>query len=107
MKVLEEPIPQTVNSNWKAIKAAHMAGVLGNDKTRKDLIAHITKVTNPGARLAMVVAIDHLAPKGDAADADALDKIVADDTTRKDNEALKGDDALSKVALMLRASASQ
>ncbi|HEX4517724.1 MAG TPA: hypothetical protein VH054_29475 [Polyangiaceae bacterium] len=107
VKILEEPIPQTVNSNWKAIKAAQMAGVLGNDKTRKDLIAHITKVTNPGARLAMAVAINHLAPKGDAADADALDKIVADDTTRKDNEALKGDDALSKVALMLRARASQ
>lgn len=107
VKILEEPIPQTVNSNWKAIKAAHMAGVLGNDKTRKDLIAHITKVTNPGARLAMAVAINHLAPKGDAGDADALDKIVADDTTRKDTEALKGDDALSKVALMLRARASQ
>jgi len=30
-------------------------------------------------------------------------RFVADDTTRKDNEALKGDDALSKVALMLRA----
>ena len=107
VKVLEEPIPQALNANWKAIKSAHMAGVLGNEKTRKDLIAHITKVTNPGARLAMAVAINHLAPKGDAADADALEKIVADDTTRKDNEALKGDDALSKVALMLRARATQ
>lgn len=107
VKVLEDPIPQTLNANWKAIKAAHMAGVLGNDKTRKDLIAHITKVTNPGARLAMAVSINHLAPKGDKADADALDKIVADDTARKDTEALKGDDALTKVALMLRARASQ
>jgi hypothetical protein len=107
VKLLEEPIPQTLNANWKAIKAAHMAGVLGNDKTRKDLIAHITKVTNPGARLAMAVSINHLAPKGDKADADALDKIVADDTARKDTEALKGDDALTKVALMLRARSSQ
>jgi hypothetical protein len=107
VKVLEDPVGQTPNANWKAIKAAHMAGLLGNDATRKDLIAHVTKVTNPGARLAMAVAINHLAPKGDVADADALDKIVADDTARKDNEALKGDDALSKVALMLRARASQ
>jgi hypothetical protein len=105
VKVLEDPIPQTLNANWKAIKAAHMAGVLGNDATRKDLIAHIPKVLNPGARLAIAVAINHLAPKGDNGDADALDKIVEGDTARKDAEALKGDDALTKVALMLRARA--
>ncbi len=103
VKLLEEPIPQTPNANWRAIKAAHMAGALGNDRTRKDLIANIPRVTNPGARLAMANAINHLAPKGDASDADALEKIVADDTARKDTEALRGDDALSKVALMLRA----
>ncbi len=107
VKILEEPIPQTVNSNWKAIKAAQMAGVLGNDQTRKDLIAHIPKVTNPGARLAMAVAINHLAPKGDTVDADALDKIVDGDAARKDTVAMKGDDALTKVALMLRARAGQ
>ncbi|HEY1960471.1 MAG TPA: hypothetical protein VGH28_32900 [Polyangiaceae bacterium] len=107
VKILDEPIPQTTNANWKAIKAAYMAGIHGNEQTRKDLIAHIPKVTNPGARLAMAVAINHLAPKGDAADAAALDKIVADDTKRKDNEALKGDDSVTKVALMLRARASQ
>jgi len=107
VKVLDEPIPQTPNANWKAIKAAYMAGIHGNEQTRKDLIAHITKVTNPGARLAMAVAINPLAPKGDNADADALDKIVQDDTKRKDNEALRGDDALTKVALMMRARASQ
>ncbi len=107
VKVLEDPIPQTVNANWKAIKAAQMAGVLGNEQTRKDLIAHIPKVTNPGARLAMAVAINHLAPKGDNGDADALDKIVEGDNARKDTEALKGDDALTKVALMLRARAGK
>ena len=105
VKLLEDPIPQTPNANWRAIKAAHMAGVLGNDATRKDLIAHIPKVTNPGARLAIAVAINHLAPKGDNGDADALDKIVDGDNSRKDTEALKGDDALTKVALMLRARA--
>jgi hypothetical protein len=105
--VLEDPIPRTTNSEWKAVKAAYMCGVLGNDATRKDLIAHVPKVTNPSARLAIANAINHLAPKGDKADADALDKIVEGDTTRKDTEAMKGDDALSKVALMLRARAGQ
>jgi hypothetical protein len=107
VKVLDEPIARTPNAEWKAVKSAYMAGILGNDQTRKDLITHVTKVTNPSARLAIANAINHLAPKGDKGDADALDKIVADDTTRKDTEALAGDDALSKVALMLRARASQ
>jgi len=107
LKVLDEPIPRTPNAEWKAVKAAYMAGILGNDQTRKDLVAHTSKVTNPPARLAIAYAINHLAPKGDKADADALDKIVADDTARKDSVALAGDDALSKVALMMRARASQ
>jgi hypothetical protein len=107
VKILEEPIPVGENKDWKAIKAARMAGLLGNEQTRKDLIAHIPKVTDPGARLAIANAINHLAPKGDKADADALDKIVEGDTTRKDSVALAGDGALSKVALMLRARAGQ
>ena len=48
----------------------------------------------------MAVAIDHLAPKGDAADADALDKIVDDDTKSNDNErSCRDDDASPQVAL--------
>ncbi|HSQ63299.1 MAG TPA: hypothetical protein VLM85_08785 [Polyangiaceae bacterium] len=107
LTVVQEPIAGTANANWKSIKAAHMCGVLGNEQTRKQLIANMGKITNPGARLAAAVAINHLAPKGDKADADALDKIVEGDNARKDTEALKGDDALVKVAQMLRARASQ
>jgi hypothetical protein len=103
VKMLDEPIPQTPNSNWKAIKAAYMAGMLGNERTRKDMVARVPTVKNPGVRLAMAVAINHLAPKGDRADANVLDKIVADDRSRNDGEALRGDDALARVALMLRA----
>ncbi len=106
VQLTDEPIPDVSNGNWKVIKAAHMAGMLGNDQTRRELVARVAKVTNPGARIAIAVAINHLAPKGDAADADALEKIVADDTERKDAAALRGDDALTKVALMLRARVS-
>lgn len=105
--VLDEAIPSAPNANWSAIKSAVMCGILGNDQTRKDLTAKLPKVKNPGARLAMAVAINHLAPNGDTATADALDKIVQDDTDKKDAEGLKGDDALVKVALMLRARAGK
>jgi hypothetical protein len=107
VKALEEPVPsQPPTANWKAIKAANMAAMLGNDATRGELLAVMPKVTNPGARLAVASAIDHLAPNGDTAGADALDKIVKNDE-ENNKELLKADDALVKVALRLRARAGQ
>lgn len=106
-KSLAETIPsKPATANWKAIKAANMAAMLGNDATRGELLAVMPKVTNPGARLAVASAIDHLAPNGDKAGADALDKIVKDDEANN-KELLKADDALVKVALRLRARAGQ
>jgi hypothetical protein len=107
VQLLDDPIASTPSGNWKAIKSAYMAGWLGSDQTRRDLVAHIPKVKNAGARTAIAIAVNHLAPKGDVADADALDKIVEDDTARRDSDALRGDDALTKVALMLRARAAK
>ncbi len=105
VKVLDEPVPSSPpTANWKAIKAAAMAGMIGDDATRKALVAKIGKVENPGARLAVSVAIDELAPKGDVAAADALDKVVEADTKSNAN---KADDALVKVSLRLRARAGQ
>lgn len=105
--VLDEPVPTGNGANWKAIKAAAMAGMLGNDATRKTLVEKLPKITNPGARLATATAIDRLTPNGDVATAEALEKIVADDTAKNNLEALKGDDAVVKVGLRLRARAGQ
>jgi hypothetical protein len=103
VKLLEQPIPAGRDASWKAVKAARMAGMLGDDETRKDLVARLPNVKDAAARLAMALAINHLAPGGDTADADALDRIVADDLARRDFPAMRGDDALTRVAAMLRA----
>lgn len=76
-------------------KAAWGAAMNGNQKTLTDLVALLPKIKAPGVRLAIGMAIDHLAPKGDTAAAAELDKIVA--TTN--------DDSLSKIADKLRARA--
>lgn len=94
--ILRETIPPASHANWKAIKAATMCGLLGNDATRKQLVAMIGSVRNPGARLAMLRAINQLAPRGDAADAAVLERVAA-------TEALAPDDDLTRVARMLRA----
>ncbi len=103
VKVLDEPIVSGAGGNSKAIKAAWMAAMYGNDATRAALTAKVTNVRNPGARLALVEAIDHLAPKGDTAAAGTLEKVVEADTASGNKDLQAGDDVVVKVALRLRA----
>jgi hypothetical protein len=112
VSLLDEPIPSTpTTANWKAVKGAWMAVVYGGDgaagdATRAELLKRVDKVKDTSARLALVEAIDELAPKGDAAAADALDKIVAADQKSGDKMVLMADDSVAKIALRLRARAA-
>ena len=107
--ILDEPIPTTpTTANWRAIKAAWMSVIYGSpsaDATRAALLKRIDKVKEPSARLAVAEAIDELAPKGDTAAADALDKMVAADQKGGDKGVLMADDSVVKIALRLRARA--
>ncbi len=76
------------------------------DSTRAELLKRVDKVKDASARLALVEAIDELAPKGDTAAADALDKVVAADTKVGDKNVLMADDSVVKIALRLRARAA-
>jgi hypothetical protein len=109
--VLDDPIPSSPKTaNFRAIKASWMAVIYGEpsaaDSTRHALLDRIDKVKDAEARLSVVEAIDELAPKGDLATADALDKIVASDTLAGDKNVLMADDSVVKVALRLRARAA-
>jgi hypothetical protein len=93
----------------RAVKAAWMAVIYGEnnaDATRAELLKRIEKVKDPSARLAVVEAIDELAPRGDVKAADTLDKIVASDTKSGDKSVLMADDSVVKIALRLRARAN-
>jgi hypothetical protein len=108
--VLDEPIPSTpTTANWRAVKSAWMAVIYGQgaaDSTRAELLKRVDKVKDASARLAVVEAIDKLAPKGDTATADALDKVVASDQKSGDKSVLMADDSVVKIALRLRARAA-
>ncbi len=108
--VLDQPIPSSpTTANWRAIKASWMAVIYGKvqpDGTRGELLKRIDKIKDPSARLAVAEAIDELAPNGDRAAADALDKIVAADTKQGDKGVLMADDSVVKIALRLRARAN-
>jgi hypothetical protein len=108
--ILDEPIPSSpTTANMKAVKAAWMTVIYGQsaaDNTRGELLKKVDKIKDPSARLAVVEAIDQLAPRGDTAAADALDKIVASDTKAGDKGVLMADDSVVKIALRLRARAA-
>lgn len=98
--VLDTPVPSTPpTAKMGHVKAAWMAAIYGNAQTRGDLLAKVDKVKDSSVRLAMVEAIDHLSPQGDAATADKLDSIVEADKKAGVNYA---NDEVYKIALKLR-----
>jgi hypothetical protein len=94
LAIVDEPIPPDSHANWKAIKAATMCGLLGDDATRKKLVTIAKTQKNPGVRLAIARAIAQLAPRGDDADAAALEAIASGESE---------DDPIARTARMLRA----
>lgn len=100
MTVLDTPVPSTPPAaKMGHVKAAWMAGIHGSAQTKGDLLGRVEKVKDGSLRLAMVEAIDHLSPQGDAAAADKLEKIVEADKAAGVNAAT---DEVYKVALKLR-----
>ena len=98
--VLDTPVPSTPPAaKMGHVKAAWMAGMLGNAQTKGELLAKVEKVKDGSLRLAMVEAIDHLSPQGDGPTADKLEKIVEADKAAGVNAAT---DEVYKVALKLR-----
>jgi hypothetical protein len=105
--MLDQPVPAgSPTGNWRAIKSTWMAVIYGGganaNATRMELIKHFDKVRNAGARIALCEAIDELAPQGDVASADALDKIVAADAKNGDKELTATDNTVAQVAWRLR-----
>ena len=105
---LGEPIPSSPPTAAEgAVKAAWMAVEYGAGKAevRNALLDKLPGVKQIGARLAVVEAIDALAPQGDNTSAEKIEKIVAADKAKGDRDLMAGDDALVKVAARLRARA--
>jgi hypothetical protein len=106
LSILDEPIPVSPSTAYyKQVKATWMTVIYGSGNaaaTRSALVAKLPKVTNTGARIAMCEAIDELSPTGDAATADALQKIVDADTKAGDANLIATDNTVEQVSWRLR-----
>jgi hypothetical protein len=129
--VLGEPIPSSPpTALQKQVKAAWMVGILAGPSTRDalraKLLERVGEVRQPIVRAVTAEAIDHLAPDGSEAAAEALERIVLTDRAAydaRDDKQLKivpvdqatgstgdvladlvsADETLTEVALRLRA----
>jgi hypothetical protein len=100
VSVLDSPVPSTPpTAKMGHVKAAWMAAIYGNEKTKADILSRVDKVKDGSVRLAMVEAIDHLSPQGDLAASTALEKVVDADKAAGVNYA---NDEVFKTALKLR-----
>jgi hypothetical protein len=100
VSVLDTSVPSAPPSaKMGHVKAAWMAGIYGNEKTKQDLVSKVEKIKDRSVRLSMIEAIDHLSPKGDSITADKLEKISDTDRAAGLDAAT---DEVYKVALKLR-----
>lgn len=98
--VLETPVPSAPPAaKMGHVKAVYMATINAAPDTKAKLLEKVEKIKDGSVRLALLEAIDHLSPQGDAAAADKLEKLVETDTAAG-NKA--GTDEMYRVALKLR-----
>lgn len=96
---------QSDKAQFVGIKAAYMLGVYGNEKLRDSLVSSIDSVSNGAVRFTASKVIDFLSPKGSAAVADQLQKVVDANVKRGDQDKMAGDAPLKQVAHRLRSRA--
>jgi hypothetical protein len=96
---------QTDKAQFAGIKAAYMLGIYGNEKVRDRLVSSIDSVSNAAVRFTASKVIDFLSPKGSAAVADQLQKVVEANQKRGDQDKIMGDAPLKQVAYRVRSRA--
>ena len=105
-RTLDAPISSAAGAAAGPIKAIYEAVINAGSNgaaIEKVLLGRVAAVQQPAVRIALVEAIDKLAPMGDAAAADMLDKMIVADRAGGDPKVLASDDTVAKVAARLRA----
>jgi HEAT repeat protein len=103
LKKISEPV--TDKTQFAAIKAAYMIGVLGDQGARAKIVELLPKMSHPAVRFASVSVVDALSPKGDTKIAADLQKIVDDAVEKKDQAKIRLNSPLKTVIYRLTARA--
>ena len=100
---IEEAAVQDKKEQMIGIKASYMLAILGNDKTRMEIVNRFPKIKNAAIKFAAGQALDHLAPQGDKAAADEIDKQVESNIAKGDRTMISADAPLRQIRYRLLA----
>jgi hypothetical protein len=100
---LGEPASQADDTQFQGIKSAYMVGVYGGPDVRQKLVDVMPKLSNPAVRFVAVSIIDRFSPKGDAAIAQKLQKIVDDAEASKDTNKISANAPFKMIIYRLNA----
>ena len=98
---IQKPANQERTTQFAAVKAGYMIGILGNDQARDQLVAGIDAVQNAAVRFVAAEVIDHLSPNGSKDVANKLMAVVDKNAKSPDKEKSAGDPPLKQVASRL------
>jgi hypothetical protein len=90
-------------SQFIAIKAAYMLGLLGGESTRTELLASLDALDNAAVRFVAARTIDQLSPRRDAEVVSKLAAIVAKNAASPDRDKAAGDAPVKQVMLRIDA----
>ncbi len=100
---LEEAAVQEKKEQFQGIKSAYMLGILGNDKTRMEIVKRFPNIKNAAIKYTAGQALDFLAPKGDQAAADEINKQLQVNIEKGDQNLISGDAPLRQIRIRLLA----
>lgn len=100
---IEEAAVQEKQEQFQGIKASYMLGILGNDKTRMEIVKRFPNIKNAAVKFTAGQALDYLAPKGDQAAADEIGKQIEANIAKGDPNLIAGDNPLRQIRFRLLA----
>lgn len=105
LQAMEKSANQDQKTQFIAIKAGYMAGILGNESTAGSIVDAMTSFENAAIRFVAAQTIDRLLPKGSKELAAKLKKIVDKNTESGDRDKIAGDAPVKQVMYRIEARA--
>lgn len=106
VEAIQKAENQERKMQFVGIKAGYLAGILGNEKTRDEIVSRLESIENSAVRFVAAQAIDHLSPKGSKASVDRMNAIIEKNAASPDRDKAMGDAPLKQVMYRIAARGS-
>ncbi len=105
LKEMEKSANQDQKTQFRAIKAGYMVGILGNEATAAELVAAMSSFENAAVRFVAAQTIDRLLPKGSKELAAKLKALVDKNAESGNKRKIAGDAPVKQVMYRIEARA--